>query len=84
MSCHHGKRLDDDIPDGHAFAETRTFHPNDALLRSRGFKIVSRPRAGPNLWARADKEYAEGEALRACRAAVDAALAKTQAAAKSN
>jgi hypothetical protein len=41
---------DADIPEGHAFVETRDFHPSDRMLRDHGFKIHARPRNGAAVW----------------------------------
>lgn len=34
------------------WAETRAFYPLDVRLRNAGFRIVSRPRKGPDTWVR--------------------------------
>lgn len=59
-----GPRYDSDIPEGHAFAETRDLKPDDRLLRRHGFKIKSRPARGPVTWTKGGEEYVQEEALR--------------------
>lgn len=54
------------IPDGHAFAETRNLRPRDQRLRRQGFRIFSRPNAGPAIWTRQGKLFTEPEAHLAC------------------
>ncbi len=41
-------------------------HPTDALLRSYGWAIASRPRRGPALWRKGGKTLGEWEALETC------------------
>jgi hypothetical protein len=64
------KRYDEDIPEGHAFAETRDLKPRDRYLRSHGFRIVSRPKSGEAIWVRGNREMTESEAVRACDLAI--------------
>ncbi|HYF24300.1 MAG TPA: hypothetical protein VD931_01035 [Baekduia sp.] len=56
----------------HPSAESRDLKPDDRLLRRHGFRIVSRPKGGPNLWSRGGVVRPEDEALRACRNAEEA------------
>ncbi len=41
-------------------------HPGDALLRSYGWEVASRPRKGPALWRRAGVVLEADEALLMC------------------
>ncbi len=45
-----------------SWRERRNVYPADRKLRSRGFKILSRPRRGPVLWQRAGKTFTQAEA----------------------
>jgi hypothetical protein len=50
-------KYDEDIPEGHAFAETRDVYPDDRLLRLAGFKIHSRPDCKEPVWERPTGKY---------------------------
>ncbi len=41
-------------------------HPGDALLRSYGWEVASRPRKGPALWRRAGVVLEADDALLTC------------------
>lgn len=43
-------KLNDDIPEGHAFAETTDRFPLDTVLRRAGWRIHSRPSKGEAEW----------------------------------
>jgi hypothetical protein len=48
---------------GNPSAETRSLFPEDILLRRHGFKISSRPKYGPAVWARGGDRYEHSKAL---------------------
>lgn len=61
-----GPRYDSDVPEGHAFQERRSFHPDDIRLRSHGFKIHSRPRRGEPLWSLGGEVFTHSRACEVC------------------
>ena len=50
-------KYDEDIPEGHAFAETRDMCSDDRHLRLAGFTIRSRPNRGEPIWERPNGKY---------------------------
>ncbi len=57
-----GKKYDEDVPEGHAFAALSGCD-RDAMLRRAGFHIHSRPRAGTPIWERNGEVMVEAYAL---------------------
>ncbi len=52
----------EEIPDGHAFAETRQLCVRDQRLRAHGFRIRQRPRGQQAVWSLGERSYTQEEA----------------------
>jgi hypothetical protein len=55
-------KYDADIPEVHAFVETRSLNPRDTLLRSCNFRIHARPKNGEAIWIRDGNLFGQAEA----------------------
>lgn len=65
-------KYDADIPEGHAFAATVNRHPEDILLREHGYRIFSRKKGRPAVWAKGARLLDHAKALEELHADVEA------------
>lgn len=78
MSDFRRKKYDADMPADHKTQESRDLQPGDLRLRDRGFKIHSRPSAGPITWIRGGEVFVQEEALRIAEREHKQALSELQ------
>lgn len=62
--------------DNNSWNERRPFHPDDILLRKHGWRVLSRPRRGPDLWHCRDVIMTAADAVELCEDLEDAAAGK--------